>query len=354
MKSNRVYLSLFVIGLVGAFSAFRLSDSSAAAVPIIEQIASVVETQPVSGIGDAADDPAIWQHPTDPASSLIIGNDKKGALETYNLSGTRLQRITSSATFWGNVDVRGNYVMASNGGIRIYLIDPVTRLLTPAAEPTSGAISTSGEGLCLYDPGQVGVADGLYAFTITRSVGRVRQYALTDADLDQKLAGVLVRDFTVGTESEGCVVNDQTGDLFISEEDVALWRYGAQPGDSTARVMVAPIGPDFPADAEGVSLAGGYLFVSAQNVAAPNQNWVNVYSASVPFSHVKSFRVVAGLVSDDCDRTDGITAFAGNLGPAFPGGIFICQDGNNGAPGTTGNQNFKLVHFESLGLTLVN
>lgn len=42
-------------------------------VPVTAQ----TETAPVPESGDAADDPAIWVHPTDPARSLI-GNDKKG------------------------------------------------------------------------------------------------------------------------------------------------------------------------------------------------------------------------------------------------------------------------------------
>ncbi len=350
MKASRLHIPLVLITISVLYLGFRAVLPSADAAPVVQTIASSRETQPVIGTGDAADDPAIWVHPTNPALSLILGNDKKGSLETYNLDGTRVQRITSSTTFWGNVDVRGNYVMASNGGVRIYTIDPTTRLLTAATENTTGKISTSGEGLCVYDPGQPGVVDGLYVYTITRSVGRVRQYSLTDADLDQKLAGVLVRDFTIGTEAEGCVANDQNGDLFISEEDVALWRYGAMPSAGTSRSMVAQVNGDLPADAEGVALAAGYLFVSAQNVAAPNQNWVNVYSATAPYDYVKSFRVVAGTTSDDCDRTDGIAAYAGNLGPSYPSGVFICQDGNNGSPGGTGNQNFKLVRFEALGL----
>jgi myo-inositol-hexaphosphate 3-phosphohydrolase len=37
-----------------------------------------METQPVGHGGDAADDPAIFVHPTDPARSAIIATDKKG------------------------------------------------------------------------------------------------------------------------------------------------------------------------------------------------------------------------------------------------------------------------------------
>jgi 3-phytase len=40
--------------------------------------AARVETEPVPSSGDAADDPAIWVHPGDPARSLVLGTDKKG------------------------------------------------------------------------------------------------------------------------------------------------------------------------------------------------------------------------------------------------------------------------------------
>lgn len=317
----------------------------------IENVPSVIETTPTTASGDTADDPAIWVNPLDPSLSLVIGNNKKGSLETYNLSGGLVQRITSTKTFWGNVDTRGNYVTAVNSGIRIYQVDPSTRLLSRATENTSGTISTSGEGSCMYDPGEPGVVGGLYVFSITRDVGRVRQYQLADQDGDRLLTSSLVRDFTVGTEAEGCVANDTTGDLFISEEDVALWRYGANPSDGSARTMVAPVNSAlFPADAEGVTLASGYLFVSAQNVVSPQSNWVNVYSATAPYEFVKSFRVSAGTNSDDCDQTDGIAAYSGNLGAEFPGGIFVCQDGYNALPGFSGNQNFKFARFETIGL----
>lgn len=53
------------------------------AVPAIAQSSEVsakVETQSVPIDGDAADDPAIWVHPTDPSLSTVIGTDKEGGL----------------------------------------------------------------------------------------------------------------------------------------------------------------------------------------------------------------------------------------------------------------------------------
>src|SRR5262249_18029341 len=53
-----------------------------------------VETEAVPSDGDAADDPAIWVHPGDPTRSLILGTDKKGGLNVFDLEGRRLQIVS--------------------------------------------------------------------------------------------------------------------------------------------------------------------------------------------------------------------------------------------------------------------
>ncbi len=314
------------------------------------------ETVPTLNAGDSADDPSIWVDPVDPSRSLVIGNDKKGALEVYDLSGARVQRIVSSAKFWGNVDVRsavtiggftGDLVTASNGnGIRAYRVN-AANTLDPTTEGTGPIRTGGGEGHCLYAPptGEV------YAFKITRP-GRLRQYRLTDADQDGLLSATLVREVAVGSEAEGCVADDERGDLYVSEEDVALWRYGANPGDGSSRVAVDTVGVtgNLVADIEGVTIAhpagGDVLIASAQNVAAPKKSYFVVYDLpAATYSH--SFRIVdGGANADGCTRTDGVAAYAGDLGPEFPQGMFVCQDNNNTAPGGSGNQGFKMTRLE--------
>jgi myo-inositol-hexaphosphate 3-phosphohydrolase len=349
MTTTRTYVLIALVStaaLIGGGPAPAGAGPDKAAVDVID-VSSVAETTPVAHSGDAADDPAIWVSPNNPGQSLIIGNDKLGALETYDLSGERVQRISAGSDFFGNVDVRGDYVAVSHNGIVVYEVHPSTRQLTLATDGV-GKIASAGEGLCLYDPGADGLAGGMYVFTVGRSDGRVREYALADADGDGKMTGSLVRDFTIGTESEGCVADDATGSFFVSEEDVAVWRYGADPGDGTARTKVAAVGPSLPADAEGLTIAGDYLMVSAQNVAHPSQNFIDVFFRTAPYAYLKSVRIVAGPDSDDCDRTDGIAAYAGGLGTAFPHGLLVCQDGDNSAPGTKGNQDFKLVPLQAV------
>ena len=67
-----------------------------------------VETEPVPSSGDAADDPAIWIHPDDPSKSLVLGTDKKGGLNVFDVDGKRLQ-IVSNSTRPNNVDVIYNF-----------------------------------------------------------------------------------------------------------------------------------------------------------------------------------------------------------------------------------------------------
>ena len=195
--------------------------------------------------------------------------------------------------------------------------------------------------------------------------GRIAQMRLADADGDGLIEGTVVRQWDVGEEVEGCVADDDLGYLYISEEDVAIWKYGAEPTASTstaARVAVdRPIaaGGRFRPDAEGLTIVylpggGGYLIASSQ-AGSNTLNSYLVYDRLGSNAFIREFRVADGPQTDGCGWTDGIDALATNLGPSFPHGIFICQDNANTLPGTVGNQNFKFVPLERVvGLGLVD
>ncbi len=111
-------------------------SSHAAESPVL--VSSDAETVPVLHSGDAMDDPAVWVHPTDKSRSLVLGNDKGGGLETYDLDGNLVQRLAFGDQFWGNVDVRQgvqiggltrDLVGVIQRGARFYTVDPTTRLL---------------------------------------------------------------------------------------------------------------------------------------------------------------------------------------------------------------------------------
>jgi 3-phytase len=57
---------------------------------------ATVESDPMpERVGDdAADDPAVWIHPTHPEMSLILGTNKKGGLAVYNLEGKEVAYLS--------------------------------------------------------------------------------------------------------------------------------------------------------------------------------------------------------------------------------------------------------------------
>ncbi|WP_327356879.1 phytase [Streptomyces sp. NBC_01304] len=307
-------------------------------------VTATVETAPVSHSGDAADDPAIWVHPTDPSRSVVVGTDKKGALEVYDLTGARIQRI--SGDYGNNVDLRGDIVVSAddeaaggNGAMHIYRIDAATRKLTHLKDvPTE----VTAHGLCMYKSPTSGK---LYAYPNSTS-GRVEQWEI--GVNGSTVSATSVRLFDAGSAVEGCYADETNGKLYLGEEDVGVWVYGAEPGAGTARTKLdsAGSGGHITADTEGITAAGNRLYVSSQG-----SNDFTAYDRASG-SYLGRFSVANGGAADDCEDTDGIDATASPLGSAFPSGVFVCQDGSNSTPGTSGNQNFKLVPLQRITANL--
>ena len=142
------------------------------------------------------------------------------------------------------------------------------------------------------------------------------------------------------------MADDQSGHLYIGEEDVGIWKYGAEPDAGTARTLVDSTGTagHLTADVEGLTIAygadgTGHLIASSQG----NNSFV-VYKREGNNDYVKTFKVSPGVGIDGAEETDGIDVTTTDLGPDFPNGIFIAQDGTN----DNGNQNFKLVPHQRI------
>lgn len=321
--------------------------AAAAQVPVTP----VVETAPVPSSGDAADDAAIWVHPSDPGQSRVIGTDKQAGLAVYDLAGAQLQFLPGTDS--NNVDVRYRFLLGgvrldiaaasdrSDDTIDVYRIDPVTGLLS---EVTAGSGIPAGiavYGFCLYVSPDSG---STYAFVTSQS-GEVEQWQLLD-DGSGQVAGTLVRSLSVGSISEGCVADDEEAALYVGEENVGIWRYGAEPGDGTARTAVDDTGPSghLVADVEGLALyhrsdGSGYLLASSQG-----DNTFAVYLRAPGNAYIGSFQLVAGGGIDAVTGTDGIDVSNVSLGGAFAQGLFVAQDtANDGF-----HQDFKLVRWEDV------
>ncbi|SDE46600.1 phytase [Kordiimonas lacus] len=318
-----------------------------------------VETSPVADGGDAADDPAIWVHPSDPEKSLIIGTNKQGGLYVYNLDGSTRQYLPDGKV--NNVDIRygvqiGDRVItlvaASNRtdeNISIYEMDETEGMLRNIADGVQPTGMPDPYGMCLYQSPK----DGQTYVFINEKDGLVRQWVLTEG-APGRVKATPVREFTVGSTAEGCVADDDTGMLFVAEEDVALWKYGAEPdaGNTREKVTDPQVNPALKDDLEGVSIyygegTSGYIVLSSQG-----NNSYALFDRQAPHAYVGSFRVIADSDTgiDGSSETDGLDIISTPLGPDFPYGVFVAQDGRNIAPAE--NQNFKLVPWERIATPL--
>ncbi len=343
-----------LLGLVALFVIGFATRANAA--DAIARISASVETAPVSHSGDAADDPAIWVNPQNAAQSTVIGTDKKGGLAVYDLAGRQIQYVNAGAV--NNVDLRDGFnlggkevtlVTASNQAnkaIGIYKVDPTTCKLVNVSASVTTTLDNN-YGLCMYHNR---ATDKYYVFVNSESEpgqnpGEVEQWELFDNGAG-KVGGRKVRTFDVGSQTEGCVADDQQQLFYIGEEEKGIWKYGAEPGAGTKRTLVDATGSrgHLAADVEGLTMAygangAGYLIASSQG----NSSYV-VYKRGSGNDYVKTFKIGSGNGIDGAEGTDGIDVAATNLGTNFPYGVFVAQDGRN----DRGNQNFKLVPYQGI------
>jgi 3-phytase len=191
-----------------------------------------------------------------------------------------------------------------------------------------------------------------YVF-VNQTDGGMRQWELV-ATPAGKVRIKLVRDLPFESQVEGCVADDETGTLYVGEEDVGIWRQGAEPRGGQARRMMVAIkdNPALKADMEGMGLyklegGRGYLVVSSQG----NDSYA-VFRREGTNDYVGSFVVGANAAAgiDGISETDGLEVTSMAAGPAFPQGFMVAQDGRNISPPE--HQNFKLVPWEAIASAL--
>jgi 3-phytase len=300
------------------------------------------ETPPVgTAREDAADDPAIWRNPANPAASLIVGTDKKGGLYVYDLKGA--QKSFLAAPGLNNVDlieIAGGRVLViasdrsdlTTVNLFMALLDTATGKLVPAGKIAVGP--GEGYGICMVKPAG---SEGVIAFSAPKG-GTIYRTVIREAG--GSFTGTTTTLAQVPTQTEGCIADPRSGTLFIGEEDAGIWAIDMTTG---AKRMVAPIDNKLlVADVEGLAIApegknGGYLVASSQG-----DNSYAVFRLP-DVTPVGRFRIAQGTFGS-VEETDGIELDNRDFGPDFPKGIFIAQDGVN-APSA---QNFKYVRWDEV------
>lgn len=114
--------------------------------PPLPNVAAASQSDPVGRQGDAADDPAIWIHPQQPALSRVLGTNKKQGLLAYDLQGKLLQELPVGRL--NNVDVRPNFAL---GELKVDLAVASNRdhnsLSLFAIDRSSGELREAGRSL---------------------------------------------------------------------------------------------------------------------------------------------------------------------------------------------------------------
>ena len=316
-----------------------------------------LETTPVTSRDDAADDPAIWIHPQDPNASLIIGTDKQYGLEVYDLSGDRVQSIPAGRT--NNVDLR---MLAEDGAwsaiaaasnrttntISLFAIDNAGQVFwLQDSEVETGL--TEPYGLCMFR-NQV----GLQVF-VNDTDGRYQQWLLEPRGSGSALPqfeAQLLREFTVPSQPEGCVADDDNQRLFLGVEAEGVRVVAANHVQPVELQSIADIDGDILlADVEGMILyldgEGGYLVVSSQG----NYSY-SIYDRRPPYSYRGSFVVAdnTALNIDGSQETDGLAASSLLKTEVYPEGLLVVQDGFNTLPRRA--QHFKVISWQDLRIAL--
>ena len=331
-------------------------------------VTATVETAPVDDPCDAADDPAIWVNEANPAASLIVATNKVRGLLVYGLDGRVVSRLDSGRI--NNVDLRagirvgGQETIVVAGTNRttktldILALDAGSGRLSPLGDPIDPEFAADPYGICLYNSASSG---DLYVFANAQD-GAVGQWRLADNGRGG-LAGEHVRAWKLESQPEGCVADDANGWLFIGEEEAGIWRFDAEPTAPTDQPTAVdktglgePGGGRLAADVEGLALYAppgggnrdGYLVASSQG----NHTYV-VYDRAPPHAYRGTFRIAGEGSIDGAEETDGIDLVAAPVGPDYPAGLLVVQDGFNYDPdGSRINQNFKLVSWEDVAFGL--
>lgn len=364
-RTKKQYLTLIPIAslffIFGACN--RPSEGSKKAGEHIQNtVVASVETDPVpqDKNEDSADDPAILVNAENPEKSIIIGTDKKGGIVTYSLSGEELHYYFTGNM--NNCDLRYDFkvngdtidiLAASNRSfqsISLFRIHENGMLDTLHSRVIRSEMTDEVYGLAMYRSKK---SNTFYVF-LNSKAGEVEQWELFDKQ--KRVDARLVRSFSLGSQIEGMVADDENGILYIGKEEAGIWKFDAEPDGSTEGTFIensSEKNPNIKYDIEGLALynagnVNGYLVASSQG----NYSYA-VFERQGNNKYLGSFRIEDGEI-DGVEETDGIEITSAALGPEFSKGVLVVQDGFNYEDRKKKSQNFKFVSWEEVEKAIQN
>ncbi|WP_067180408.1 phytase [Microtetraspora niveoalba] len=403
---STISLAAAAVLLVGAYPASAAGQGVKTVHPELETPALYDDE---AGGNSNADDPAIWVHPSKSKKSVVIGTAKEGGLFVYDLDGKELQHFAAPAApgpddepgRFNNVDVTYGFggrdlaVVSDRGRdqLRIYAVSggQLTDVTDPAAPFLFNANQQEvNDGATAYGLTTFKDSTGTYAVVSRRHTtrvglvkllqkpgGKVGYEVVRTLDLPGSFALPNGRTWTPCDEPgrapqvEGMVVDEQTDTLYAGQEDVGIWKVGADLAgtpvlvdkvkeygvpatyDAAADECVPGADPGFggrrlAADVEGLTIyyrdhGKGYLLASSQG-----DNTFAVYKKEGANDYLGQFRVSPKGGVDGVEVSDGSTVLNVPLGD-FDEGLFVAHDGvNTPADGDREITNFKFVGWDEI------
>jgi myo-inositol-hexaphosphate 3-phosphohydrolase/sugar lactone lactonase YvrE len=340
-------------------------------------------------LGDS-DDPAVWIDPLNAGQSLVIVTLKDGGLATLNLDGTLVESLapeTLGEIRYNNVDVLYNFALGSetvdiaiasdreNDTLTVFKIDPASRQLVNI---TAEALSAEAFSIFGVDDGEA-TAYGLgayrspvsgksFVFVTQASGNQIAQLELQDNGaglISAQVVRTIELPIAEGKEaedyqSEAIVVDQEKGIVYLAVEgEIGIVKFGAEPNSGNQITVVRPVdSPELVPDLEGLGIyygpnGAGYLIASSQGDSS-----YAVYSREGTNEYLGSFVIGDNnaLGIDQANETDGLDVINVPLGPLFPFGALLVQDGANDPQNVVENDdelennatNFKFVRWEDL------
>ncbi len=328
--------------------------------PAVASVPARAETSVPDNPAVDADDPVLWADPADPSRALLIGTDKSKGLYVHALDGAMLQFFPVGPL--NNVDLRAGVMLGGvprilvaaaereRYGIALWWLDPATLRLAEAGFLATPRAFGEPYGFCM------GQWAGETFLVANNKEGEVLAFRVTDTPAGPGMA--LAHRWKLGSQTEGCVVDDATGSLLVGEEDAGIWRMSlAAP--AAPPTLLAPVDDiRLVADVEGLTLmrdAGRTFLVASSQGDSAFAVWhldANRY--------IGRFRVAGGTI-DPVTQTDGLDAWSGPIGP-FPQGAIAFHDhcdspaASDPAPAVCDSdgkqQNYKLIDWRDVKAAL--
>jgi 3-phytase len=380
-----------------------------------------------AGGNASGDDPAIWVHPGDSERSIVIVTAKEGGLRVYDLDSTELQSLPADPApradgvpgRYNNVDIayglrlRGRTVDVAvvsdryNDQLRFFVIDPAgADAATPLREVTAPELpflfnpdreavdeEHTAYGVAAWQPRHgatyaVITQEGRTTIATARIVrrhGALAYVGVEHLDLPGRFrlpdgsTWVPCEEPGLEPQLEGVAVDQRTGVLYATQEDVGLWRIRLPLGRSRPVLLdrvadfgihdrwnpdteeCEPIdpdatgygGPNLVADAEGVDVyygrgRTGYVVVSSQG-----DDRFAVYTTTGRNRSLGTFRVT-GVGVDDINGSDGLAVTNRVVGD-YCRGLLVTHDEPESGPDVEPDRdatNFSYVHWGDIAHAL--